>query len=482
MRGVYKKYKYYIDFFLVVIIPAILICVGLVFHEFWKDEGKALNISIESKWYELFKILKVEGMPPFYYGLIKILYIFTNNKVFILKFINFIFYCLTCLLFFKQKKIPIFLKLLFLLSYPVFFEYGVIARHYIILIPFVFILFFYENNFIKRFTLILLPLVHVFGAIISWSYIISDYRNYIFNLKKKYIFLTFFLLSNLILLYFIDPFYYRYWNQIKINDLGHAFNLATHIGYSIIYLQFPNANWYETLTPNRYYLFFTALFSFFFVFNNLLQSFFLKNFKLIFFVILSSCGLFFFFYLTGHHGYRHYFFISIIIYFFFIKNISIYNHKYKIYFYINYFSGLIILLYLMLNSFFFLKKEITNEFSSSKQLSNYLLQKKIDCKKIAIYPNYAAASWSPYIDGICKPYQISSRRFSSFDYSIESPYLNVNEIKKTNKNYDLVIIPIEGIYSLNDIFKDFKEQKIKIFNNKLFGPGEEIFVYIKKYN
>ena len=482
MRRLFKKFEDYINFFLIVIIPIAIICVGLFFHEFWKDEGKALAISIESGWLELFKILKVEGMPPLYYLLIKIIYYFTDNKVFILKFINFFFYGMVCLFFFKEKKISTILKLLFLLSYPIFFEYGIISRHYIILIPLTFIIIFFNNECIKKISLILLPCVHIFGAIVSWSYIFSEYKKYIYNLKKNYFFLFFFLTSNLILLYFIDPFYYRYWNQIKISNFEHAINLATKIGYSISYWQLPNANWYDTLAVNKYFLFFTSLYSLFFVLNNLFVSFFLRNLNVGIFIIFSTSILFIFFYLTGHHGARHYFFISILFYFFFLKNSSMYKERNNLNFFINYFTGFVILLNLTINSFFFLKKEIIYNFSSSKEISRYLIAKDIDCNEIAIYPNYAAASWSPYMKGICRPYQISSKRFSSFDYSIESPYLNTEKIKNTNKKYHLVVIPIEGIYPLENILRDFRQDDIKIFNNKHFGPGEEIFVYIKKYN
>lgn len=103
----------------------------LSYHEMWKDEWQAWLLSRDLGWWELSKFLYYEGHPVLWYYYLKIFTYLPASGEMLLKWAHLIPFALTVWLWWKQP-IPLWLKCLGLLSYPFFFEYGMVSRGYIL--------------------------------------------------------------------------------------------------------------------------------------------------------------------------------------------------------------------------------------------------------------------------------------------------------------------------------------------------------------
>jgi len=152
-----KKEKIFIFATLFVFIA--LAIIKIIYHEPWRDEAQAWLLARDLNIMELFKNMKYEGHPILWHMLLKVLQIFKLpyvSEMILHALLNII----AVYLILAKIKMNKLLKILFVFSDIVAFEYLVIARSYVlILLIMVLIAIMYKNrfkNYIKYSILIIL--------------------------------------------------------------------------------------------------------------------------------------------------------------------------------------------------------------------------------------------------------------------------------------------------------------------------------------
>ena len=128
----------------------LLICFVSTKHELWTDEGYILISSIEYSFYEILDYYRYNGYFPLHSFFIKILYLITSNALFSLKIITIIFFVISWSILSGIKEIPLYVKFLILLTYPITAEFSLINRHYIFFVPAIFYLILVNQKDIGR--------------------------------------------------------------------------------------------------------------------------------------------------------------------------------------------------------------------------------------------------------------------------------------------------------------------------------------------
>ena len=447
------------------------------YHEIWRDEGETILISNELSFLEIFKYSPYMGFVTIHMTIIKFLSIITHNPLISAKIINVFFFYLSFYFILQKKKIPIYITLIFMLSYPIFAEYGLISRHYILMLPFIIFLTLNppENNKINHiyFSLSWLCLNGIFGIIIASSYVIVNFNFFFKQLSNSY---KIYIVGAIALLsiYTVSPIFHEdiNWNELRSFDITNFFKKIN----IIISTQLYTVNFFEdhNLWSNNYLItnYYTKFFAYFFclllylVFNIFLLV--NKNFKDLFYLnlILILMGILFSVQYRG--DYRHFFLFTVILFLCAIKQLylsKINLFDKKIHNFVK-FIFFILIVFSALNSIVFSIKEIKYNFSNGKILANYLKSKNINCKNVISFPAWSSHSWIPYMDKNCVTYQLEHKRYSSFNRM----NMNNNKIKIEEINFDklkkfkLIIIScdINGDHDCNDEIKI-----VKHLNNNL---------------
>ncbi len=447
-----------------------LVQIGLFNHEIWRDEGQVLNIAIELSFFEILKISRIEGFLPIHQFVVKIFYLITNDKILSLKLYNSLFFLIFLIVLKNSNKIPVLMLIFLLCSHPILTNYSIIGRHYLALLPSIFYLTFYENKSkaYENLNISFLILTGIFGIIISACYILVNFKRYYFyflNLKNnKYLILVFF--SLLISLFFVLPFVDRDWNSFVLRDFEESIKLIYSIIYSINHLHpidridsiyheqqvYYKYN-YIIVLYNTIYL---SVICGFLIFN--------KKFSEFIFLFLIGSSLILFFLIIALSGYRHYFFIAVILNFILIKvffgdNIERSFLKNKF----NFFVFLFFCITLFVNSIFsisYFYKEIKYNFSNGILVADYLQKNKINCSDVVSFPSPQAASWSPYIEGDCKPYQIRYNLYSGFHH------LKYNLLPGEHDDFEKQLIPFIKMNKKKYFVIACKYGQLKDINNK----------------
>ncbi len=458
-----KKFIYLLLFFS-------LVQIGLFNHEIWRDEGQVLNIAIELSFFEILKISRIEGFFPIHQFTVKIFYLITNDKVLSLKLFNSLFFLIFLIVLEKSKKIPFLILIFLLCSHPILTNYSIIGRHYLALLPSIFYLTFYENKSkaYENLNISFLILTGIFGIIISASYVLVNFRRYylyFLNIKNnKYLILVFF--SSLISLFFVLPFVDRDWNTFILRDFEELIKLVFSIIYSINHLH-PidriDSIWHEQQAFYKYNYFIVLYNTIYFT---VICSFLLFNKKIseLIFLFLISSFLTLFFLIVALNGYRHYFFITIILNFTLIKVFFGYNiersfSKNKF----NFFVFLIFSITLFVNSIFsisYFYKDIKYNFSNGILVADYIQKNKIDCSDVVSFPSPQSASWSPYIEGDCKPYQVRYDLYSGFHH------LKYNNLPGEHDDFEKQLIPFIKMNKKKYFVIACKHGQLKDIKNK----------------
>ncbi len=102
------------------------------YHEFWKDEWQAWLVARDMGWGELAGFLYYEGHPGLWYFYLKVWTLFSSgaNDPFLLQLAHALVMVGVYYLLFFRLKMPFLVKVLLLLSYYPFFEYGMVSRGY----------------------------------------------------------------------------------------------------------------------------------------------------------------------------------------------------------------------------------------------------------------------------------------------------------------------------------------------------------------
>jgi hypothetical protein len=330
-----------------------------------------------------------------------------------------------------------------MLSYPIFAEYGLISRHYILMIPSIIFLTLNppENNKINYiyFSLGWLCLNGIFGIIISSSYIIVNFKFFfekLFNSYKIYIVGAIALLS----IYTVLPIFHEdiTWNELRSFDIKNFIKkiiiiISTQL-YTVNFFADHNL-WSTNYLITQYYTRFFAVF-----FCLLLYLFFNvfllvnKNFKDLFYLNLILILMSILFSIQYRGDFRHFFLFTVILFLCIIKQLYLSKINIKIHSFHNFvkFIFFIIIAFSALNSIIFSIKEVKYNFSNGKTLANYLKSKNVNCKNIISFPAWSSHSWIPYMEKNCVTYQLEHETYSSFNRM----NFNQNKLKIEGLDFD----------------------------------------------
>lgn len=102
------------------------------YHELWKDEWQAWLMARDMGWGELLGSLYYEGHPGLWYVYLKVWSLFSNggNDELLIQLAHALLMVGVYALIWFRFRIPLWLKVLILLSYYPFFEYGIVSRGY----------------------------------------------------------------------------------------------------------------------------------------------------------------------------------------------------------------------------------------------------------------------------------------------------------------------------------------------------------------
>jgi len=129
MKGNFTKILVFIIFSVFVIL------FKLGFHELWKDEWQAYFVARDMSIAPMLNFLNYEGHPSLWYIILKAgaLLEFGIRSDLIIQITHYFIVLLFYYIFFFKIRMPLWLKVLFLLSYFFCFEYAIVNRAYIIL-------------------------------------------------------------------------------------------------------------------------------------------------------------------------------------------------------------------------------------------------------------------------------------------------------------------------------------------------------------
>ncbi len=412
---------------IILLIIFLIVIIASIFHEIWRDEGEMLQIAYELSYLEILKYSVYEGFFPFHILSLKTLIYIFNNKIFALKFFNLFYYFISIVIIYRVKKIPNIIFFLFSISYPFACEYALINRHYIILLPSIFYLIFTEKKKINFILISLLNLLFtgIFGIIILFSYIISRYKYFYKNFYFNKIKFSILFLAIIVALYYVYPIGIndRTWSRLRIPDPEWVKIIIKYFAYSLTYMHDLLRTDGIWNTVNNHYRIKQLIitFSTFYFFIFFFKLFLIKDYKNIIFSFLSIFILVIFLLITERASFRHFFSIFFIVTSVFIR--SLYYNNLKLIsgareYIVNKICSIVLFSNLIisgLGSFFFFYKEINYNFSNSKNVAEYFLEKKVQCNNIASYPAWTASSWVPYMSKECLPYQIEYDRYSGFN-------------------------------------------------------------------
>lgn len=177
--------------FKIIYIIAFIIMIFWVgnFHEPWSDEAQSFLIAkTETIENILFKVSSQEGCFPLWVLLLKLLINFglTFDKI---HYVSSIFVIISTIIFINNKKIDEKSRYLIPLGFWVFYQYGIIARNYSILVlAFSLLLLIYDRRHEKRILYFLLlmffSLISMHGMVISGVLATFYFIELIPNIKK----------------------------------------------------------------------------------------------------------------------------------------------------------------------------------------------------------------------------------------------------------------------------------------------------------
>lgn len=166
-----------------------------VHHELWKDEWQAWFVAKDKTVTEILSFLYYEGHPALWYLYLKLFTIFSDfiDAVMLISVAHMLTVVAGLYFLFVRFRIPVLLKVLFALSYCVFFEYGIVNRGYFLVLLFVFwaAWLLSQKHYSKTqlgVILFLLCQTEVYGTIMSIAlgvYIFANERISYATLKSK---------------------------------------------------------------------------------------------------------------------------------------------------------------------------------------------------------------------------------------------------------------------------------------------------------
>lgn len=169
--------------------------VKFYFHELWKDEWQAWFVAKDKSVPEIFSFLYYEGHPSLWYICLKLFTLFDGwasddaliNVAHLLTVAAGLYFLIV------KFRLPLLYKVLFALSYFLFFEYGIVNRGYFLVILLVFwsVWLIAKEDYKERnlgVLLFMLCQTEIYGVLMAISlglYVVSTRRNFTKILSSK---------------------------------------------------------------------------------------------------------------------------------------------------------------------------------------------------------------------------------------------------------------------------------------------------------
>ena len=139
MVHVKNFFKSYGNILLILIFTCLLILVGIN-HEHWSDEAQSFLLARDNSFLEIFHYIKYEATPPLWIFIIKLFILFKGsyNTFFLLPIIISL---IGIILFIYKTNSPWYFKILYPFTYFIFYQYGIVARSYCLILPILVLLY-----------------------------------------------------------------------------------------------------------------------------------------------------------------------------------------------------------------------------------------------------------------------------------------------------------------------------------------------------
>ena len=149
IKECYKNNKKIIDILLQIIYIVIFVCLAIFVgskHEHWADEAQSWLIARDLNFIDIIKTIRYEGTPPLWHLILRV-FILCGGKYENLIYLTTFFSVLGIVFLFRNKNIPILVKVLLPFTFFVFFQYTIVARSYGLIFPILmYILLIYPNK------------------------------------------------------------------------------------------------------------------------------------------------------------------------------------------------------------------------------------------------------------------------------------------------------------------------------------------------
>ncbi len=182
----------WLSFFLWIITTCLIGWYKFNFHELWKDEWQAWFIATSpDSFLDIFKLLPIEGHPPLWYIIQRSFHLLLSFSGIVIaseyeiQIIHLLVYSAAIYFLFVRVSLPLWMRIGFLLTYFVGFEYGIVNRGYalVMMLGFattVLALDIKKNYIYLSITSFLLCITEVYGlfmAIAMMIYLIIQSKN-----------------------------------------------------------------------------------------------------------------------------------------------------------------------------------------------------------------------------------------------------------------------------------------------------------------
>ncbi len=461
--------KYFVFFWL---LYSLITLVAVLNHEPNRDEAQVWLIVRDLNLSGIFSQINTEGHPCLWY-LIVLPFAKLGLPYFTMQLLHWLIAVIAAGLFLFKAPLNKILKLLFVFSYLMLYQYSVVARNYCIVILFLFLIAtYYQKRFTKPYLYALLLVglynshVLAFGGAFALSlvYFIEARRNNQLNTLK---FPLFIMLGGAVSL-IIQLFPYS----------GATANALIHTSY------IPQLNintWWITLTSiqNAFIpvdseyeelkvaLFFTIILVLFIVSA-------IRKLPVFIFLLFTYCWILYVF-TTIHSGSLKHQGLILIFIIFTLWISSYYTNKENnlsklIAKFINLdYLGKSVLIVVVLSLFIGLiygfssiKKEYRYEYSGSKSIAKYIIQNNLQSKEIACYRSWRATAVAPYLPNT-KFWFIDRKEFGTY-FILDSVF---NKDGDTLSEYDIIKRTKEK----------YNNQALLLLNYPLTIPPDSTFEY-----
>jgi hypothetical protein len=435
---------------------------GLIFHEFWRDEVRALSIAIQAdSIFDLPRLLKNEGHPILWYALLNVFYHLTGSTS-VLPILSFVFASGTMYLLLFKSPFPILISVCIGFGYWGLYSNGINCRNYgigaFLLVLFTHIRIAHPKKIVlQAFLLVLAIQTNMYMAIMSAFMAIIAFTEFSNKqYRKKHILVLSFISASLIFAFYttLPDSQSTVVNTIDINtskifklwDVGYGFN-------GFIYNWFPYKHGFLTWILGLSLL----------PFLKAKKTLFVLVFSMVFMTFFSLCIRDNY---LHHQGMWLYFLISL-LWFNYKQILDVL--KSKTYFRYLYGIGCLAILFILINSFHRGMKmyfdDISQSKSDSKNFATWLHNNSSDSEVWITEPDYIMEPVMYYWQHPF--YLVRENRFNTYVH-----------FTKANDS----LLNLSRILDVSDSFHSSGKSTLIILEHKV-NPNDSFYTYsMKRFN